>query len=297
MNKIEHIENGIDLYSILELNSKCSKSDIRKSYKKLILKYHPDKHELNKNSTTTTSENDNMFIKIKHAYEVLYDDNKRYEYDMYTLYTRDYKGHIKNKSYEKLIKLINLIKNKNIVEIINFIKSIKNSDYEKFFNAIITKDYNYIINTIFNNNSTDIIKNYDCSLEEVYYNYEIDIAIKRNTKNDFITKILPKSIVYKGEGEGAGDLYINIVITKNTYYGITYNILNNDLYTSFPKSCINNNILTFTFIDKNVYNFDITTLDKDNSDIGALYYINNMGLLDYNDNDNYKRGKLFFIIH
>jgi DnaJ-class molecular chaperone len=101
--------------------------------------------------------------------------------------------------------------------------------------------------------------------------------------------------VYKGEGEGAGDLYINIVITKNTYYGITYNILNNDLYTSFPKSCINNNILTFTFIDKNVYNFDITTLDKDNSDIGALYYINNMGLLDYNDN--YKRGKLFFIIH
>ena len=37
-----------------------------------------------------------MFIKIKHAYEILYDDNKRYEYDMYTLYTRDYKGHIKN---------------------------------------------------------------------------------------------------------------------------------------------------------------------------------------------------------
>jgi DnaJ-class molecular chaperone len=286
---------NIDLYGILELNNNCTKSDIRKSYKKLILKYHPDKHGLNKNAINIpSSENDSMFIKIKYAYEVLYDDNKRYEYDMYKLYTQDYKGHIKIRGYEKLIKLINLIKDKNIVEIINFIKSIKNSDYDKFFNAIITKDYNYILNTLFNNNSIDITHKQECSLEEIYYNYEINIIIKRNTKNDFITTILPKSIMFKGEGEGNGDLYINIIINKKTYYGITYNVLYNDLYTSFPKSYINNNILTFTFIDKNEYRFDINTLHSDNSDIGTLYYINNMGLLE--ENDNCKRGKMMFIL-
>jgi len=285
---------NIDLYGILELDNSCTKSDIRKSYKKLILKYHPDKHGLDKNIPNSNNESDSMFIKIKYAYEVLYDDNKRYEYDMYKVYTQDYKGHIKIRGYEKLIKLINLIKNKNIVEIINFIKSIKNSDYDKFFNSIITKDYNYILNTLFNNISTDIIHKHECSLEEIYYNNEINITVKRNTKNDFITTILPKSTMYKGEGEGEGDLYINIIINKKTYYGITYNVLHNDLYTSFPKSCINNNILTFTFIDKNKYSFDITTLHSDDSDIGILYYINNMGLLE--ENDNCKRGKMMFII-
>jgi DnaJ-class molecular chaperone len=278
---------NIDLYSILELDNNCTKSDIRKSYKKLILKYHPDKH-----ATNATNRNDTMFIKIKYAYEILYDDNKRYEYDMYRLYTQDYKGHIKIKGYEKLIKLINLIKDKNIVEIINFIKSVKNSDYDKFFNAIITKDYNYILNTLFTERSTDITYKHECSLEDIYYNYEINITIKRNTKNEFTTTILPKSIIYKGEGEGDGDLYINIVINKKTYFGITYNILHNDLYTSFQKSYINNNILTFTFIDKNEYSFDINTLHSDNSDIGTLYYINNMGLLD----ENSERGKIMFII-
>ena len=288
---------NIDLYGILELDNSCTKSDIRKSYKKLILKYHPDKHGLDKNIIdipNSNSDNDSMFIKIKYAYEILYDDNKRYEYDMYKLYTHDYKGHIKIKGYEKLIKLINLIKNKNIVEIINFIKDIKNSDYDKFFNAIITKDYNYILNTLFTTRSTDITYKHECSLEEIYYNNEINITIKRNTKNDFITTILPKAIMFKGEGEGEGDLYINIVINKKTYYGITYNILYNDFYTSFPKSCINNNILTFTFIDNNEYSFDITTLHSDESDIGTLYYINNMGLLE--EHDDCKRGKMMFII-
>ena len=312
---------NIDLYSILEVDNNCTKSDIRKSYKKLILKYHPDKHCINNKMNNVNNKmndandrmngvndkmngvndkmndaNDSMFIKIKYAYEVLYDDNKRYEYDMYKLYTQDYKGHIKIKGYEKLIKLINLIKNKNVVEIINFIKNIKNSDYDKFFNAIIKKDYNYILNTLFNNNSTDITYNYKCNLEEVYYNHEITITINRNTKNDFTTTILPKSIMYTGEGEANGELYINITITKKTYYGITYNILYNDLYTSFPKSCVVDNILTFTFIDKNVYTIDITTLHCDKSDIGILYHINNMGLLESNSIQNYERGKLLFII-
>jgi hypothetical protein len=52
--------------------------------------------------------------------------------------------------------------------------------------------------------------------------------------------------------------------------------LHNDLYTSFPKSRVIDNILTFTFIDNNVYTIDITTLYSDKSDIGTLYHIDNI---------------------
>ena len=51
---------NIDLYGILELNNNCTKSDIRKSYKKLILKYHPDKHGLNKNAINIVYEKNKM---------------------------------------------------------------------------------------------------------------------------------------------------------------------------------------------------------------------------------------------
>ena len=78
------------------------------------------------------------------------------------------------------------------------------------------------------------------------------------------------------------------------YFGITYNILNNDIYTSFASTYITNNILEFTFIDKNIYQFDISTLNKHVSDIGYMYYIENMGLLI--DDTSTQRGNLFFII-
>lgn len=36
--------NKTDLYDILDLNKSCSAEDIKKSYKKLALRFHPDKN-------------------------------------------------------------------------------------------------------------------------------------------------------------------------------------------------------------------------------------------------------------
>ena len=68
---------GEDYYKILGVKRNASKNEIKKAFKKLSLKYHPDK---NKDNPKRAKE---KFIKIANAYEVLSDDEKRKIYDQY----------------------------------------------------------------------------------------------------------------------------------------------------------------------------------------------------------------------
>ena len=64
-----------DFYKILNVNKNATSEEIRSSYKKLVLKYHPDKnHDLSAPE---------MFRKIQIAYETLSDSNKRMKYDTF----------------------------------------------------------------------------------------------------------------------------------------------------------------------------------------------------------------------
>ncbi|KAI0359840.1 DnaJ-domain-containing protein [Trametes cingulata] len=65
--------HAADLYKVLELSRSASEQDIRKAYKKLSRKYHPDK---NKDPGA-----EEKFVEIAHAYEVLSDPTKRQIYD------------------------------------------------------------------------------------------------------------------------------------------------------------------------------------------------------------------------
>lgn len=64
-----------DYYKILNLDKHASQSDIKKSYKKLALKYHPDKNISNK------KKNEEIFKDISEAYQILGDPNNRKKYD------------------------------------------------------------------------------------------------------------------------------------------------------------------------------------------------------------------------
>lgn len=64
----------IDLYECLDLKSDASQEDIKKAYRKLAMKYHPDK---NHNDPSTTK----RFQQISEAYEILSDPIKREQYE------------------------------------------------------------------------------------------------------------------------------------------------------------------------------------------------------------------------
>ncbi|KAK9496324.1 hypothetical protein O3M35_013350 [Rhynocoris fuscipes] len=67
----------VDYYKILEVNKGASNSDIKKAYRRLALKWHPDKNPDN------ADEANKRFKEISEAYEVLSDDKKRRIYDQY----------------------------------------------------------------------------------------------------------------------------------------------------------------------------------------------------------------------
>lgn len=72
-------EDSVDLYAVLSLKSDASSEEIKKSYRRLALKYHPDKHS--SESKSAKSDASIKFQQIGFAYAVLSDDKKRKRYD------------------------------------------------------------------------------------------------------------------------------------------------------------------------------------------------------------------------
>ena len=63
------------LYETLEVSENASESEIKKAYRKLARKYHPD---VNKETSA-----EDKFKEINSAYEILSDNEKKAQYDMH----------------------------------------------------------------------------------------------------------------------------------------------------------------------------------------------------------------------
>ena len=69
-----------DYYKTLGVSKNASKADIKKAYRKLALKYHPDRAE---KSNIEPKLAEKKFKEISEAYSILSDDKKRQQYDQY----------------------------------------------------------------------------------------------------------------------------------------------------------------------------------------------------------------------
>lgn len=68
-----------DYYAILGLNKTASAEDIKKTFRKLALKYHPDRNPNDQQAEA-------RFKEVSEAYEVLSDEDKRKKYDQFGQY-------------------------------------------------------------------------------------------------------------------------------------------------------------------------------------------------------------------
>ena len=65
-----------DFYEILDISKSATQAEIKKGYRKMAIKYHPDKNPDDKTA-------EEKFKKAAEAYEILSDENKKARYDQY----------------------------------------------------------------------------------------------------------------------------------------------------------------------------------------------------------------------
>lgn len=212
----------VDYYKILELNKTASSEDIKKAYRKLARKYHPD---LNPNDETAKKK----FQQINEANEVLSDPEKRKKFDQYG---ENWKN---SEAYEKASQQQHSQGSKTGYQ--NF----SQDDFSDYFESMFggtgkrsqTKyrgqDYTYELHL----NLTDIYESHPQTLTVNGKN--IRLTIPAGVENGQTIKIAG----YGGEGSNGGpkgDLYITFAITNNTAFKRSGNDLSKtidiDLYTA-----------------------------------------------------------------
>ena len=88
-----------DCYDVLGVPRSASKDDIKKAYRKLALKYHPDKTKGDKNS-------EEKFKEASEAYHILSDEKRKANYDQF--------GHAAFEEVVEVVEVLYIVRTKTV---------------------------------------------------------------------------------------------------------------------------------------------------------------------------------------
>jgi len=241
-----------DYYQSLGISKNASQDEIKKAYRKLAVKYHPDKNPGDK-------EAEKKFKEITEAYEVLSDEKKRSNYDKFgTTDDSDLGGFQNSRAYSDFSDI-----------------------FEEFFKSGYTKAWGHGFESMFTRNSRntpkngdDIIINEEISFKESVLGAEkISIRFTRKEAGNgsgFIYK--PKEVTIKlpagvdtGKiiripkmgndginGGKPGDLVIKITVQDNPNFVKNGNDLYCAVPISFTQAMLGCNIFIKNFLGDNL---------------------------------------------
>jgi len=221
-----------DYYKILGIDKKASKEDIKKAYRKLALKYHPDKNPGNKEAEA-------KFKEINEANEVLSDPEKRKRYDELGANWKNYQQGTGGFDWSRYRQQGQggQTYTTDFGDIGNIFGGGGFSDFfETFFGGGFSQPQSGSGKRAFK--GQDAFAELPISLEDAYKGAEkifetggqtIKLKIKPGVPDGHILKLPGKA--HAGSGGGAaGDLLITIKIQKHPLY----NRIDDDLYMDLP---------------------------------------------------------------
>lgn len=210
-----------DYYKILEVDKKASEDEIKKSYKKLAKKYHPD---VNK-----SPEAEKKFKDISEAYNVLQDPEKRRKYDNlgsdYTSYTQrggSSDGFDWSQWYNSQSQANNPRSGQTINDIFDNGGSVSDF-FERIFGSTNRNPFSKSAQP---QKGENYEMNVELTLEEAFNgtarlltinNEKMEIKFKPGVKHDQVMKITGKGYPGKNNGKN-GDLLIKIKINEHNKY-------------------------------------------------------------------------------
>lgn len=176
-------------YQILNVDENSDFEEIKASYRKLALHYHPDKNR-------GKAEYEERFKEINLAYDVLKDPVKRREYDSELRQKRRFKEETFNSRFS----------------------------YEDIVSDIMSRGFS--TNPFYERNK-DVIVNYTITLEQAFSGLNTEIKFKVGSESRSMKVNIPpgiedgSQILYKGKGESfyasqpPGDLRIKVSVAKH----------------------------------------------------------------------------------
>lgn len=225
-----------DYYKILEVEPTATAEQIKKSYRRLAMTYHPDRNPDNK-------EAEEKFKDISEAYEVLSNAEKRQKFDL----MRDGKNNTgdfykKNSSTSRTTSA----SSKDDDEFnFDFFKR-KTGEYSDFFNNFFRKSDLF--------KGDDFTGSITISLLEAYtgsnrilniLDNKLRISIKPGIKNDQLLKIPEQG--YPGIGGGRkGDLYVRVKVEDHSIFTRRGDELFTEVFVDIFKIILGGSILIST---------------------------------------------------
>ncbi len=286
-----------DYYKLLEVDKKASPEEIKKKFRQLAQKYHPDKNPGNK-------ESESKFKDISEAYEVLSDAEKRKKYDMLGSSFNNFKqtgGRPDDFNWADWFS-----SNQNA-------RSKKSSDMYSSINDFFTKNENSsdffekIFGTRFNNKRTkkmqpekgeDVQKSIEITLEEAYKgtlktviadnNQKIELKLKPGIEDGQVLKISGQGLPGKNGGVN-GDLLITINIKKHKRVTRKGNDLYVEITVDLYKAVLGGVSKITTFGGTVKLNI------PPESQHGKVLALKNLGMPSYNNNNEF--GTLFVTLN